>query len=129
MYPVLKLFSLSPPCPGVIMFFMDHLQRHKLLDDLSSQLTQLLGEKLDRVVLYGSHARGEARPDSDMDILIVVQGEFDYGDLIHQTSVLIAHLSLENDIVISRAFISKERYENEISPFTLNVQREGIAIE
>jgi predicted nucleotidyltransferase len=110
------------------MFCMDHEQRQKLLDDLSSQITQLFGKKLDRIVLYGSHARGEARPDSDLDILIVVQGEFDYGDLIHQTSELIAHLSLENDVVISRAFMSKERFENEVSPFTLNVQREGIAI-
>jgi predicted nucleotidyltransferase len=103
-------------------------QRLRLLNRLSTELAQMPGERIEQVLLYGSYARGEARPHSDLDILIVVRGEFDYTALIRQTSELIAHLSLENDIVISRAFISKERFENERSPFTLNVQREGIPI-
>lgn len=107
---------------------MNEDEHAKLLDHLSAELTQLLGEKLDRALLYGSHARNEARSDSDLDILIVLKGEFDYGTMIRRTSELIARLSLENNIVISRAFISKERLENESSPFTLNVKREGIPI-
>jgi predicted nucleotidyltransferase len=107
---------------------MNQKQRKKLLDCLANEIALLLGEKLDRVLLYGSYARNEGRSDSDLDILIVVRGEFDYAAMIRQTSELIARLSLENDIVVSRAFISKERFENECSPFTLNVRREGIAI-
>ena len=114
--------------PGVIIINMNQKQQKELLHSLSQELAQLLGEKLDQVLVYGSYARGEARPDSDMDILIVVQGKFDYAALIRQTSELIARLSLKNDVVISRAFISKERFEYERSPFTLNVQREGIPI-
>lgn len=107
---------------------MNQKQRVKLLNQLSTELTQLFGEKLDHVLLYGSYARGEERPDSDLDILIVVRGELDYAALIRQTSHLIARLSLENDIVISRAFMDKERFENEQSPFNMNVHREGIQI-
>ena len=107
---------------------MNAKRRTKLLNIISHELRLLLGEKLDRVILYGSFARGEAHADSDIDILIVVHGTFDYGALIHQTSELVARLSLEYDVVISRAFISKERFENEQSPFTLNVQREGVPI-
>jgi predicted nucleotidyltransferase len=105
---------------------MNQKQRAKLLKQLSTELTRLLGEDLDQVLLFGSYARGEARPDSDLDILIVMRGEVDYAALIQQTSHLIARLSLENDIVISRAFINKERFEKENSPFTLNVRPEGI---
>jgi predicted nucleotidyltransferase len=103
-------------------------QQKKLLHLLSQEIAQQLGEKLDRVLVYGSYARGEARSDSDIDILIVVRGKFDYATLIRQTSELISRLSLENDVVISRAFISDERFKTECSPFTLNVQREGILI-
>lgn len=107
---------------------MNAKQQTELLEILAHKFAQLLGEKLNRVILYGSYARGEARPDSDLDILIVLNGQFDYAALIHQTSELVSRLSLEYDVVISRAFISKDRLETELSPFTMNVQREGVPI-
>lgn len=33
-------------------------------------LTELYGDRLERAVLFGSHARGEARPDSDYDVAV-----------------------------------------------------------
>ena len=32
---------------------------------------KIYGDKLDKVVLYGSRARGDCRPDSDYDIMIL----------------------------------------------------------
>lgn len=107
---------------------MNEKERTKLLSHLSAELAHILGNKVERVLLYGSYARGDARVDSDLDVLVVIKGEVDYPSLIRQTSELIARLSLENDVVISRAFISRERLENEHSPFTLNVRREGIPL-
>jgi predicted nucleotidyltransferase len=37
-------------------------------------LVAALGERLMGVVLYGSRARGEARPDSDVDLLVIAKG-------------------------------------------------------
>jgi uncharacterized protein len=106
---------------------MNEKKQEKLLHSFSQGMSQLFGDKLERVILYGSYARGEARPDSDVDIQIVLRGDFDYGALIRQTSELIARLSLEYEVVISRAFISQERFEKK-TPFTLNIHREGILI-
>ncbi len=123
-----KLYILAPASAQRYNHFMNAEQQTKLLEILASELTKLLGEKLNRLILYGSYARGEARPDSDLDLLILLNGQFDYATLIYQTSELVSRLSLEYDVVISRAFISKDRFETELSPFTMNVPREGIPI-
>jgi uncharacterized protein len=107
---------------------MNESQKENLLKVIREEFQRILGNELDQIILFGSHARGEFRSDSDLDILIVLNGEVNLTRLLRQTSDAIARLSLENDIVISRAFISKERFENEISPFILNIRREGIVI-
>ncbi|MBL7164506.1 MAG: nucleotidyltransferase domain-containing protein [Anaerolineales bacterium] len=99
-----------------------------ILTTLRRDFEQLLGRRLEAIYLYGSRARGDAQPDSDIDILAVVRGSFNHMDLLEMTSPVTCGLSLENDVVISSAFISHDRFDNEKSPFILNVKREGIAI-
>jgi predicted nucleotidyltransferase len=111
-----------------MIYTMNDKMRTRLLNILSSELRQILGDKLDQILLYGSYARGTERSDSDLDVLIILRDDFNYATLIQQTSELVARLSLENDIVISRAFVSLERFQHERSPFILNVQREGVPI-
>lgn len=98
----------------------------RILGHLRTELSKALDDQLDRIILFGSQARGEAVPGSDVDVLVVVKDEQDYGDLIQRTSDLVGRLSLEYDIVISRAFVSRERYDHEESPFLINVRREGV---
>ena len=107
------------------------MNKNKLKDVLSRlriDLSEILQERLDGVYLYGSQARGEAHPDSDIDVLIVLQGDFDYSEMLDLTIDLVADLSLEFDVVISRAFVSKERYQYEMSPFYMNVRREAVPV-
>ncbi|MGD8749807.1 MAG: nucleotidyltransferase domain-containing protein [Anaerolineales bacterium] len=99
-----------------------------ILAALRREFSSILGGQLEGLYLYGSRARGEAHSTSDIDVLVVISGEFDYGDLLARTSQCVASLSLANDVVISRVFISKERFEYEQSPFLLNVRKEGVAI-
>ena len=100
----------------------------EVLNKLRIGLTKILGERLDGIHLYGSQARGEANFDSDIDVLIVLRGDFDYGEMLDRTIDLVADLSLEHDVVISRAFVSKERYQYEMSPFYMNVRREAVEV-
>ena len=49
-------------------------QKTMLLARIKSCLQAVYGDRLRGVVLYGSEARGEATPDSDVDILVLLTG-------------------------------------------------------
>jgi predicted nucleotidyltransferase len=100
----------------------------KVLKKLKKELPHIYGEQLDSIILYGSRARGDERPDSDIDILIILKDDFNYSEMLRLSSDLAASLSLENDVVISRAFVSKEQFEQRQTPFLMNVRREGIPV-
>jgi predicted nucleotidyltransferase len=100
----------------------------EILAALRSELHQALGSQIQSVLLFGSRARGDAHADSDIDVLIVVRGRYNYGDLIRRTSKVVSGLSLRYDVVISRAFVPAEQFDKSSSPFLLNVRREGIPI-
>ena len=100
----------------------------EILQLLRSGLAETLGTQLEAVYLYGSHARGESRSDSDIDVLIVLRGNFDYFKMVEKTSHLTAELSLENDTVISCVFVTLEDYNQRRAPLLINIRREGILV-
>jgi len=102
---------------------------NKILRELKSELVEIYGDQLKAVYLYGSYARGDAHPpDSDIDVMIVLKGEFDYWEASKRSSELIASLSLENDVVISRTFASETVYATSKMPLYINVRKEGVAV-
>ena len=66
--------------------------------------------------------------ESDIDVLVVLQGPVNPGAEIARAGSLTASLSLQYNIVISCAFVAEERFRSERSSFFLNVHREGVSI-
>lgn len=49
-------------------------QENPILTKFRTALAEMYGDRLDRVVLFGSRARGDAQPDSDYDVAVFLNG-------------------------------------------------------
>ena len=96
----------------------------------TAQLRTQFGERIARTVLFGSKARGDSGPDSDIDILVVV----DAADRRFETQVsgIASELDLKYDVLLNTHLLTRERWEDYAcrqAALWLNVQRDGIELQ
>ena len=101
----------------------------KAIDTFVQQLHARFGQDVIDVRLFGSKARGEAGPDSDVDILILVTRS-NY-DLKHAILWLAAEISLAYDVLLSTRVIPADAWEKMAQGETLfyrTVHAEGVSL-
>jgi hypothetical protein len=79
----------------------------RVLGRLAGLLGPLYADRLAGVFLYGARARGDAQPDADVEIVVVLNSIDRYGDELERTSAAVAGLSLELGLIVSRVFVSE----------------------
>jgi len=97
-----------------------------ILNQIKARLRAAHGDRLRGVVLYGSQARGHARPDSDIDILVLLDGPVDYGRDLEANLRAVYPLALELGRRISAKPVSASEYETAECPLYTMAHREGI---
>jgi predicted nucleotidyltransferase len=95
--------------------------------ELKKAVEPLYGESLKGIYLFGSYARGHARADSDLDVLIVLDAIPSYSREVDRTSEAVARVSLASGISVSRVFVSETAWRTQASPFLQNLREEAVA--
>ena len=99
-----------------------------ILTHLKQALTELYGDRLRHLTLFGSQARGDAEPGSDIDVLVVLRLPVNPGEEIKRTGKTVANLSLHYDVVISCLFMDEIHYQTRNGSLLRNIRKEGVLL-
>jgi predicted nucleotidyltransferase len=100
-----------------------------ILAELRALLAHCYGERLKRLVLFGSQARGDAEPGSDIDALVVLAGPVDATEEEKRTGDMLYDLMCAHHYILIRCiFMDEERYTTRNGPLLRNIRREGVVV-
>ena len=98
-----------------------------VLHRLRLALEAAYGNRLERIVLIGSRARGDAQADSDFDVAVFLRGYQDLWSELQPLGAITTEILLETGAVISaKPFPAAE--DNKSSALMTEIRREGIGI-
>ncbi len=101
------------------------------MQELIEKVKPVFGDRLKRVVLYGSYARGDYDEGSDVDVMLLIEKEEEaLREDIDQVISLETEIGLQHDVFISPFLQSYAKYIKYLPdiPFYQNIEREGIVI-
>jgi len=101
-------------------------QIKQCIREFVQRIQSLYGDRLKRVIVYGSRARNEATWDSDIDLAVVLAGAVAPGREIDRMIDIITDLNLEYRVLLSVYPVSEDDYLHRESPLLINIRREGV---
>jgi predicted nucleotidyltransferase len=96
-----------------------------VLSRFREAVAEAYGDRLERVVLFGSRARGDHRPDSDYDVAVFIKGMGRLWDELGVLSEITTDILLDADADVSASPFPAGSYR-ERTPLMGEIRREGI---
>ena len=103
----------------------DQIANDPVLRRFRAALDELYGNRLERVILFGSRARGEARQDSDYDVAVFVRNLEDRWQEIDRIIPVVTDIIDETGAVIRAMPYQAGAYANRTS-LMREIRREGV---
>ena len=97
-----------------------------ILNRFRAAVNDAYGERIARVVLYGSRARGDAQPDSDYDIAVFLRDMPDRISELYRLADLSAEVLDETGAFVHAMAYSADAYDDPRMPLMHEIRREGV---
>lgn len=111
------------------MSLMDHVGRVRLAERFATEARRAFPQQVERIILFGSVARGDDREDSDIDVLVLWNGDRKEGR--KSLIALAVKLMLDTGEYVSAKVLTPEAFaegQRDPSPFLEAVLAEGKAL-
>lgn len=98
-----------------------------IIKQLSETLKKEIGKSIKDIILFGSRARGDSYPDSDYDLIVLVDRETK--ELEDKIFNLSCEIGWEHNVIIT-VFVYKKSYydRKKYEPLFMNIRKEGVHI-
>ena len=105
------------------------LDKTSIAQAVKSELQNLYGDRLAKLILYGSFARGDQHEGSDVDFLVVLKDEnIKIGTELRFMNSVLYDLDMRFNTTISAHPTTLQRYTNSDYLYYQNVRREGVEL-
>lgn len=106
---------------------MQNQKPDSLIQQLATILRERLGNHIVKVILFGSRARGDYEPDSDYDVLILLDQITK--ELVDEIDEVVWQIGWNNDALITATVHDVKTFETHVyEPLFINVRKEGITL-
>lgn len=102
-----------------------------LLESYREEIEKIFGSRLNRMVLYGSYARGDFNEKSDMDIMILADVQPEelsyFADMVYDVTY---DFEVKYEMEINPSVQSIQVYDQwkKLYPFFINIEKDGVAV-
>jgi predicted nucleotidyltransferase len=101
---------------------------HEIARAVARDLRRLYGDRLSSVLLFGSWARGDAHPESDLDLLVVLDGVDSVWEELRRMDPVLWRHSFDNDTVVTALPVAQRDVEERARPVLVRAQADGLPV-
>jgi uncharacterized protein len=105
------------------------VNKEAVIKDFTETMKNHYGDRLSKIILYGSYARGDFNEESDIDFWVLLNDEeVRVMKEISNTNDEVYDLTLKHDILVSMFATSKKKFETATQAFYRFVRKDGITV-
>jgi predicted nucleotidyltransferase len=98
----------------------------RILQNFKQHCQQQYGQRLVKLVLFGSQARGDFKPSSDIDVLVVLKDPLDEQSDLDKILDFQVDVSLNEAELLNCIFMGENEFQTCQSLLVRNIQQDGI---